>query len=134
MTDDARHGLDRLTHDANLLALLIELLGGSGPVVGDTGGDPIPHGGHGQDLARELYRTSRVELRRDCDAIQHRDQGATHLHPETVEAVATPALKAAYVALSSGSVLQPRTMLVEATRARGVLDEAVRGVQRLEGE
>ena len=59
MTDNERRGLDLLTHHAKRLALLIELLGGSDRVAVvrvDT-----------QDLARELYRETRLELQRDYD-------------------------------------------------------------------
>ena len=120
MTDDERRGLDRLlTHHAKRLALLIELLGGSDRVVGVSAGS--------QYLAFELYRKTRNELRREYDALEHRTWSKA-------EAIVATALKAAYVALSSGSVLRPLTMIDEATRAHGVLDEAVRGMQRLEGD
>ncbi len=119
MTDDERRGLDRLTHHATRLALLIELLGGSDRVVGVSAGS--------QYLAFELYRKTRNELRREYDVLEHRTWSKA-------EAIVATALKASYVALSSGSVLKPQTILGEATRARRVLDEAVRGMQRLEGD
>ena len=131
MTDDERRGLDRLlTHHTKRLALLIELLGGSGRVVGergDTGGEPIPHGGHAQDLARGLYRESRNELRRDYDVLERRTWSKA-------EAIVATALYDGYVALSGGSVMWPQTMLGEATRARGVLDEAILECQQREAQ
>ncbi len=111
MTDDERRGLDRLlTHHAKRLALLIELLGGSDR-------DAVVSAGS-QYLAFELYRKTRNELKQDYEVMEPRTWSKG-------EAIVATALKASYVALSSGSVLKPQTILGEATRARGVLDEAI---------
>ena len=119
MTDDERRGLDRLVHHATRLALLIELLGGSDR-------DAVVSAGS-QYLAFELYRKTRNELKQDYDALEHRTWSKA-------EAIVATALHASYAALSSGSVLRPQTMIDEATRAHGVLDEAVRGMQGPEGD
>ncbi len=111
MTDAEQRGLDCLTHHADRLDQLIQLLGDPVRVV-RTREDT-------EDLARALYQKIRLALRQDYDAGTQRELSKSEVAYEL------PALYGAYAELSGGSGLSRQRMLNEAEKAYGVIHGAV---------
>ncbi len=121
MTDNERHGLDRLTQHADRLDQVIRLLGDPVRVI-RTRGDII------DDLAHALYQEIRLELRQDYDA------GEKGQLSKAERAYVQPALYGAYAELNGGSVPRPQRMLNEAKRAHRVLGWALQELRERIGE